>query len=198
MTDSNRHPLQIGFFDRPPAVVAPDLIGKLLIRSDGRTARIVEVEAYAQDDPASHTFRGETLRNKSMFGPAGHLYVYLSYGIHWCANLVCGPPGYGAGVLLRGAEPLAGIDLMRAARSRDKVTELCSGPGRLAQAFGIDRTLDGTVVTGAGVITVESDNALPVDVVACRRIGLTKNPHAPLRFLLGRSPHLSKPPGHPA
>ena len=91
------------FFARPPTEVAPLLLGKLLHHRDGRLARLVEVEAYAQDDPAAHTFRGPTARNRSMFGPPGHLYVYFSYGVHWCANLVCDAEGVGAGVLLRAA-----------------------------------------------------------------------------------------------
>ena len=181
------------FYERAPADVAPEVLGKLLRHADGREARVVEVEAYAPDDPAAHTFRGMTPRNRSMFGAPGHLYVYLSYGMHWCANLVCGPEGYGAGVLLRAAEPVEGIERMRAARKRDPLRELLSGPGRLAQAFGIDRALDGSDVTGAGTISLLDDGARP-DVLACTRIGLTKNPDAALRFIVPRSPYLSKPP----
>ena len=180
------------FFARHPAAVAPDLLGKLVGLPDGRLARLVEVESYAQDDPAAHTFRGKTARNQSMFGPPGHLYVYFSYGVHWCANVVCGDEGYGAGVLLRAAEPLKGIDLMRAARGKDAVELLCSGPGRLAQAFGITRSYDGCDVTGSGLLTIFDDGYRPVDVVACPRIGLTKNAEAPLRFLVTGSVHVSK------
>jgi len=181
------------FFARPPAEVAPQLLGKLLRHRDGRLARLVEVEAYAQDDPAAHTFRGPTARNRSMFGPPGHLYVYFSYGVHWCANLVCEGEGFGAGVLLRAAEPLAGVEQMRHARGRESLRELCSGPGRLAQAFGIDRTLDGSDVTGSGVITVLADGYAP-DVLACPRIGLSKNAAAPLRFVVPGSGYLSRRP----
>ena len=144
-------PLPARFFARMPDAVAPELLGKLLVHADGRVARLVEVEAYAQDDPAAHTFRGETARNRSMFGPPGHLYVYFSYGMHWCANLVCGPKGYGAGVLMRAAEPLEGVAAMQAARGRHALRDLCSGPGKLARAFGIDRRLDGSPVTGPGL-----------------------------------------------
>ena len=186
-------PLPRAFFARPPEQVAPLLLGKLLRRDDGRLARLVEVEAYAQDDPAAHSFRGPTPRNRSMFGPPGHLYVYFSYGVHWCANLVCAEAGTGAGVLLRAAEPLDGIDAMRAARGREPLRELCSGPGRLAQAFGIDRGLDGSSVLGGGAITVLDDGAAP-PVLACPRVGLSKNAGAPLRFLVPGSRYLSKPP----
>jgi len=189
-----RRPLPARFFARMPGVVAPELLGKLLVHADGRVARLVEVEAYAQDDPAAHTFRGETARNRSMFGPPGHLYVYFSYGMHWCANLVCGPKGYGAGVLLRAAEPLEGLAAMQAARGRHAPRDLCSGPGKLAQAFGIDRRLDGSPVTGAGVITVLDDGHVPVEVVACARVGLSKNAESPLRFLVPGNPHVSRRP----
>ena len=192
MQGSPRAILSREFFARHPAAVAPDLLGKLVGLADGRLARLVEVESYAQDDPAAHTFRGKTARNQSMFGPAGHLYVYFSYGVHWCANVVCGDEGYGAGVLLRAAEPMEGVELMRAARGKDAVQQLCSGPGRLAQAFGINRSYDCTDVTGSGLLTIFDDGYRPSDVVACPRIGLTKNAEAPLRFLVADSVHLSK------
>jgi DNA-3-methyladenine glycosylase len=192
MRASAGRPLPRAFYARPPHAVAPDLLGKILRHADGREARLVEVEAYAPDDPAAHSFRGMTPRKRAMFGAPGHLYVYLSYGIHWCANLVCGPDGYGAGVLLRAAEPLAGIDRMRQARGRDALRDLCSGPGRLAQAFDIDRGLDGSDVTGTGPIGVHDDGAT-AEVLACRRIGLTRNAEAPLRFVVRGSRYLSKP-----
>ncbi len=185
-------PLSRDFFGRAPHAVAPELLGKLLVRDDGRVARLVEVEAYAQDDPAAHTFRGRTPRNQSMFGPPGHLYVYFSYGVHWCANLVCGQDGVGAGVLLRAAEPLDGLELMQAARGGQ--ANLCNGPGRLAQAFGIDKALDGSDVVGRGVVTVLDDGWRPEAIQACPRVGLTKNPDAPLRFVVTGSRWLSRPP----
>ena len=194
MPAATSRPLAAAFFDRPPDEVAPELLGKLIVRADGRVARLVEVEAYAPDDPAAHTYRGETPRNRSMFGPPGRLYVYFSYGVHWCANVVCGAPGFGAGILLRAGEPLAGIELMRQARGRERLTELCSGPGRLAQAFAIDRALDGTDVTGTGVVTIVDDGAPPPATLACARVGISKNADAPLRFLVTGSAHLSRPP----
>jgi DNA-3-methyladenine glycosylase len=127
--------------------VAPDLLGQILVRAfpDGTraAARIVEVEAYGPDDPASHAFRGETLRNATMFGPPGHLYVYFTYGMHFCMNAVCGRVGEGTAVLLRAGEPLAGIEEMRARRGRERTVELCSGPGRFTQALDVARADDG-------------------------------------------------------
>ena len=161
-----------------------------------RTAgRIVEVEAYlGHQDPASHGYLNRRhAQNEGLYGPAGSWYVYLSYGVHWCANLVCEGEGFGAGVLLRAAEPLAGVEQMRHARGRESPRELCSRSGRLAQAFGIDRTLDGSDVTGSGVITVLADGYAP-DVLACPRIGLSKNAAAPLRFVVPGSGYLSRRP----
>lgn len=135
------------FFARPSTVVAPELLGRILVRllPDGTrlAARLVEVEAYAPDDPASHAYRGPTTRNAVMFGRAGHLYVYFTYGIHFCCNVVTGLDGEGSAVLLRAAEPLEGLGAMAANRGTVAPRLLCAGPGRLAQAFGIDRSEDG-------------------------------------------------------
>jgi DNA-3-methyladenine glycosylase len=121
---------------------ARGLVGWTLL-VDGVGGRLVEVEAYAADDPASHSFHGETARNGVMFGPPGRLYVYRSYGIHWCANVVCEEPGTGAAVLLRALEPTHGLDLMRARRAVTDARVLCSGPGRLTQALGLTGADDG-------------------------------------------------------
>lgn len=182
------------FYNRLPLEVAPDLIGKLLVRNDGRILRIVETEAYAPDDPAAHTFRGETPRNRTMFGPPGRMYVYFSYGVHWCANLVCGPAGFGAGVLLRAGEPVAGIELMQAARGGVAQKLISNGPGKLAQAMGIDKSFDGMAVTGGETFVVKDDGFVADEILACPRIGISKAVEAPLRFVLPGSPYLSKRP----
>src|SRR5688500_6435355 len=134
--------LNRGFFARSVHEVAPGLIGCTLL-VDGVGGRIVEAEAYHHEDPASHSYGGPTNRHRSMFGPPGHAYVYRSYGIHWCLNLVCEEEGEAAAVLIRALEPTHGLDLMRARRGLDDERLLCAGPGRLCQALAVTRTLDG-------------------------------------------------------
>ena len=190
------------FYLRHPVQVAPELLNKLLVRDDGRAGRIVEVEAYAgSEDPAAHSFRGETARNASMFGEGGHMYVYFTYGMHWCANVVCGPEGEGWGVLLRAMEPLAGLDLMREARghpARDSL--LASGPGRLGQAMGITKALDGAdLVSGDSGIRLLSDGmAPPADVVAGPRVGIRHAVEHAWRWAVPGNAHVSRGrPGSP-
>jgi DNA-3-methyladenine glycosylase len=135
------------FYARPSTRVAPDLLGRILVRvlPDGTrlAGRLVEVEAYGPKDPASHAFRGPTPRNLVMFGPPGHLYVYFTYGMHFCANVVTGSHGEGSAVLLRAVEPLEGLAAMAEHRGVDAVRLLCSGPGRLTQALAIGRPENG-------------------------------------------------------
>ena len=184
------------FYRRDPREVAPELLNKVLVSADGRRARIVETEAYCGDvDAAAHTYRGKTARNAVMFGPPGHMYVYFTYGMHYCCNTVCGEDGVGVGVLLRAAEPIAGLDLMRAARpaaKRDR--DLCSGPGRLCQAFGIDRRLDGAdLVTAVEGMTIVDDGVPPpVDPIVGPRIGIRHAADAPWRWHVPDHVHVSR------
>jgi DNA-3-methyladenine glycosylase len=184
------------FYRRDPRVVAPELLNKLLVRDDGRAGRIVEVEAYCgSEDPAAHTFRGKTARNATMFGPAGHLYVYFTYGMHWCANAVCGEIGEGVGVLMRAIEPVAGIELMRAVRPRAvRDRDLASGPARLAQAMGITGEFDGIdLVRNERGLRIASDGTPPpVDAIAGPRIGISRGIEHPWRWHLPAHPHVSR------
>ncbi len=160
--------------------VAPELLNKL-IGHGATVGRIIEVEAYSADDPASHTFRGMTARNSVMFGPAGHLYCYLSYGIHTCANIVTGPPGYGAAVLIRAVTPVAGIEEMR--RRRGRSAPLTDGPGKLCQALGITLGHTGVDVCGSGPVWLHDDGMPPPAVpIVGPRIGITKAVDTPWRF----------------
>jgi DNA-3-methyladenine glycosylase len=179
------------FFARPVLEVARDLIGATVL-VDGIGGIIVESEAYSHEDPASHSFRGRTARNASMFGPPGHAYVYLSYGMHWCANLVCQKAGLASAVLLRALEPVDGLDVMRRRRAGVPDRELCSGPGKLCQALGIDRTLDGARMSRSPVIVRAPERGELPHIAATPRIGITKAVDWPLRFHVVGSPWLSR------
>jgi DNA-3-methyladenine glycosylase len=185
-------PLDAAFFARPVAEVAPDLVGcTLMVHGVGGV--IVEVERYQQDDPASHSFRGPAGRAAVMFGEPGRLYVYRSYGLHWCLNLVCEPAGRGAAVLVRALAPTHGLAAMRARRGGVAERLLCAGPGRLCVALGVDGRLDGAPAVGPGAAAWIGARAGPVDVVAGPRIGITKAAARPWRFGLAGSPCLSRP-----
>ncbi|HEX2235728.1 MAG TPA: DNA-3-methyladenine glycosylase [Actinomycetota bacterium] len=191
------------FYDRDALSVARDLIGCLFVHdgAEGRTAvRLVETEAYrGARDPGSHGFRGPTARNRSMFGPPGRLYVYFTYGMHWCVNIVCGRAGVCEAVLLRAGEPVAGVEIMRARRggiSDDRL--LASGPARLAEAMGITRTHDGASLLRGGTVSCARDERgaeLGAGPVArTKRIGLRTGRGDDLewRFVVPGHPHASR------
>ena len=183
------------FYRRDAREVAPDLLNKLLVRGD-LVGRIVEAEAYCGgEDPGAHTYRGMTNRNRTMFGPPGGLYVYFTYGMHWCANAVCGDEGEGIAVLLRALVPLDGLDEMRERRPaprRDR--DLCSGPAKLCQAFGLDREHDGAdLVTADRGVTILDDGTLPpVDPVQTTRVGLSAGAEHPWRWYVAGDPNVSR------
>lgn len=177
------------FFARSVHEVAPELIGAtLLVDEVGGT--IVEVEAYDQDDPASHGFGGPTPRTASMFGPPGHAYVYRSYGIHWCLNLVCAPDGRAEAALVRALEPTRGLAAMRERRGLEAARALCSGPGKLCQALGITRACDGLALDEPPfeLVAQESEPQLVVGP----RIGITRAVEQRWRYGLAGSPYLSR------
>jgi DNA-3-methyladenine glycosylase len=177
------------FFARTVHEVAPDLIGVTLL-VNGVGGRIVEVEAYDQEDPASHGYRGRTPRNEAMFGPPGHAYVYRSYGIHWCLNLVCGAEGTAEAVLIRALEPTDGLDEQRRRRGVEDVRALCSGPGKLCQALGITREHDGLPLD-APPFRLEPREEAP-EIVTGPRIGITRARELSWRYALAGSPFMSR------
>jgi DNA-3-methyladenine glycosylase len=181
--------LKRDFFARSVHEVAPDLIGVTLL-VDGIGGKIVEVEAYDQEDPASHAFRGRTPRNASMFGPSGHAYVYRSYGIHWCLNLVCGSEKDAEAVLVRALEPTAGIAMQKRRRGTTDVRALCSGPGKLCQALAITREHDGLSLA-APPFRLEERTAVP-EIVTGPRVGITRATELSWRYGLAGSPFLSR------
>ena len=189
------------FFSRPSIVVAPELLGRVLVRMlpDGTrlAARVVEVEAYGPDDPASHAFRGRTPRNDVMFGPPGHLYVYFTYGMHFCANVVTGRDGEGSAVLLRAAEPLVGLEAMAANRGVEAVRLLCSGPARLTQALAIARNDDGVDLVRSGAVQLRAGVPLPArSIERSTRVGVLVGVEPRWRYFERASPFVS--PGRPA
>ena len=169
--------------------VAPALIGWTFL-VDGVGGTIVEVEAYREDDPASHSYGGPRGRNVVMFGPPGFLYVYRSYGVHWCANIVCEPEGAGAAVLLRALEPTQGLEAMRARRGLETSRLLCSGPGRLTQALGITSAHNGLPLDNVPFELCPPQER--VEVTVSQRIGITKAPDRPWRYLAAGSRYVSR------
>jgi DNA-3-methyladenine glycosylase len=177
------------FFARSVHEVAPDLIGVRLL-FDGVGGRIVEVEAYHHEDPASHGHRGRTARNASMFGPPGHAYVYRSYGVHWCLNFVCGAVGEAEAVLIRALEPTAGIELQRRRRGVEDLHSLCSGPGKLCQALGITGDHDGLPLDESP-FRLDSRERVP-EIVTGPRIGITRATELSWRYGAAGSGYLSR------
>jgi DNA-3-methyladenine glycosylase len=185
-------------FARPADVVARELLGATVVSTLGgaRTSgRIVETEAYlGYDDPASHGYRDRRhAQNEALFGPPGTWYVYLSYGMHWCANLVCGRRGQASAVLLRALEPVSGLAVMRERRGMVADRQLCSGPGKLCQALAITRGQDGRPMRSSGAMVVAGGEP-PSAILATPRIGITKAAEWPLRFVVDGSPWVSRGP----
>jgi DNA-3-methyladenine glycosylase len=199
-----RSPLPREFYDRDPRRVSRELLGKVLVRKEAKqflTARIVEVEAYlGENDPAAHSFAGRTPRNAVLFGPPGYAYVYFIYGNHYCLNVSCLPDGIAGGILFRAVEPLAGIEEMAQLRNvsinspRD-LRNLTSGPGRLAEAFGITRERDnGKDLTSASSDLFIADDGYRVRrILTTPRIGITKAAERPLRYILAGNQFVSGP-----
>jgi DNA-3-methyladenine glycosylase len=181
--------LALEFFARSVHEVAPELIGCSLF-VDGVGGRIVEAEAYHHLDPASHSYGGRTEQNRAMFGPPGRAYVYRSYGVHWCLNLVCEPEGEAAAVLIRALEPTKGLASMRARRGLEDERLLCAGPGRLCQALGITRELDGARLDRRPFALYPAPES--VDVVRGVRVGITRAVDEPWRYGLAGSRFLSR------
>ncbi len=185
------------FYQRPVVEVARDLIG-CVVAHDGCSGVIVETEAYHESEPACHAYVGLTERTRVLFGPPGRAYVYRSYGIHACLNAVCEPPGVGAAVLIRALEPLEGIELMRERRGLERVEDLCSGPGKLTQALGIELIDNGCDLSGGPVVITRGPRAWrEVSVAASRRIGITKATELEWRFSAVGSRCLSRPAQRP-
>jgi DNA-3-methyladenine glycosylase len=177
------------FFARSVHEVAPELIGCTLL-VEGVGGPIVEVEAYDHEDPASHGYRGPTERNRAMFGPPGHAYVYRSYGIHWCLNFVCEGEGTAAAVLIRAIHPVQGLDEMRARRGAEDVRLLCSGPGKLCQALGVNCSHDGLPLDRPPFELLQ--RRTPAELVTGPRVGISLAADLPWRYGLAGSRFLSR------
>lgn len=175
------------FYARDTALVARDLLGKIMVHDsfEGLTAgMIVETEAYVQGDPACHAYRGMTPRNRAMFGPPGHAYIYFTYGMHYCFNVVTADRDVGEAVLIRALEPLEGTDLMRKRRGRSRLPELCSGPARLVQAMGIVPGMYGHDLTAKPLYLIRGADIGEEGVVVTTRVGIRAAAHLPLRFYI--------------
>lgn len=187
-------PLDFIFYNRDTVKVAKELLGCLLVHRspEGLTVgRIVETEAYLQGDPACHASKGMTKRNQPMFGPAGHAYIYLIYGMHYCFNVVTQKEGIGEAVLIRALEPVEGIGLMKVRRGKKKITELCSGPAKLVQAMGIKKEYNGMPLTGE-LLFLSLANEVKTEIITTTRIGIKEGAELPLRFYISGSKYISR------
>lgn len=202
MTPTKSTKLNREFYTRNLLIVAKDLLGKILVKKiNGKviSGRIVEVEAYHGDyDQASHAFNGKTKRNEVMFNEGGYLYVYFTYGAHFCANVVVGKKGKGIAVLIRAVEPMMGIDIMSKNRfGKVKLNDkekfnLTNGPGKLCQAFGIDRHNNGTDLTGKEVFILNQPKLKSKEIAKGKRIGITRSVDLPWRFFIKGNPYVSR------
>jgi DNA-3-methyladenine glycosylase len=185
--------LPVEFYERPVLEVARELLGCTVERR-GMAGVIVETEAYHESEPACHAFVGVTARTRTLFEAPGHAYVYRSYGIHALLNAVCEPVGIGAAVLIRALQPLSSLEEMRARRGRERVEDLCSGPGKLTQALGVELA-DNGVDLRDGPVRIREAGAgwRELQIVADRRIGITKAVELPWRFCVDGNPHVSRP-----
>jgi len=186
----------LGFLAGPAVEVAPRLLGCLLTRitpSDSRQVRIVETEAYDQSDAASHSFRGRTSRTDVMSGPPGHLYVYFTYGMHFCMNVVTGPPGHGAAVLIRAAEPVSGSNVMGVARGNRSGYDLTNGPAKLTQALSISGSLNGHDLSLPPLILTPCPPIPATDIAQSVRVGISQDKDRLWRFSVRSNPYVSRP-----
>lgn len=199
-------PVPYGFFSKPTTEVAKKLLGSVLVHNspEGKTSgRIVETEAYLYNDPSCHGFRGETPRNRAMFGPPGHAYIYFVYGMYYCFNVVTAPSGVGEAVLIRALEPVEGIWLMEKRRreagkcpKKLDVASLTNGPGKLVIAMGMTREMNGASLISSRLKILPADSLSPVPkkmpIVTTTRIGISTGNHLPLRFYIKGNPFVSK------
>jgi DNA-3-methyladenine glycosylase len=192
-------PVDRELLTRSSTAVAPWLLNKLLIRDDGRVIRIVEVEAYGgAEDGASHARNGPTTRCGAMFGPAGHAYVYFTYGMHWCCNVVTGPDGVGQAVLIRAGEPVSGLVGMQARRSRARrEVDVTNGPAKLCEALSVDGTFDGVdLCVAPSPLVLADDGTAPPGTPACSgRVGITRAAEWQWRWFIAGNPFVSRSPG---
>ena len=186
----------VDFLDGDAEQVAPRLLGcELLSSINELTARvkIVEVESYRQDDAASHSFRGQTARTATMFGPSGHAYVYFTYGMHYCLNVVTGEAGVGQGVLIRAVEPIEGVENLQINRQVSRSVDLTNGPAKLTKALGVNHDYNGHDLRKPPLQLVNRPVLKPDDIITTTRVGISRDIDRPWRFYIKNNPYVSKP-----